>query len=368
MQLVLRNGVYYAKGKIAGKLYRESTGFREGGRKALDNARRRMVEIENAIRAGEHGWTKSVITLGDWWTRYYATYSTQKSHPERDEQMMAHAMPFFGATTPLDKIKKSECLGYLNHRRGMVAANPLRKTPKLIAEGTVSRERSFLQAVFQQAVEDEHIERNPWKGIPRTEYEVRDRVLSDSEQIELLSRLSPRFQRFVLFLLGTGIRLEECRGIDPVKDLDFRKRLVTVTGKFSKTRQVPLPGMLVPLLKDQLREDGKLWTQNQQRFRAVLTRACRERSSGHGVLARPALTHLSPHALRHTYGWRYLRGGGDIYSLSKILGHASVSVTEKHYAQLLKEDLVVKADAVDLGIAASVELVGAAKGRVLEFA
>ena len=54
--------------------------------------------------------------------------------------------------------------------------------------------------------------------------------------------------------------------------------------------------------------------------------------------------------LRHTFGWRWLRGGGDIYTLSKILGHASVAVTEKHYAHLLKEDLRAKADAIDLGL------------------
>jgi integrase len=45
-----------------------------------------------------------------------------------------------------------------------------------------------------------------------------------------------------------------------------------------------------------------------------------------------------------------LKAGGDIYTLSKILGHASVAVTEKHYAHLLREDLRSKADAIDLGL------------------
>ena len=65
---------------------------------------------------------------------------------------------------------------------------------------------------------------------------------------------------------------------------------------------------------------------------------------------RTALPHLSPHDLRHTYGHRWLVGGGDIYTLSRILGHTSVKVTEDHYAYLLKEDLRAKADRVDLGL------------------
>jgi integrase len=65
--------------------------------------------------------------------------------------------------------------------------------------------------------------------------------------------------------------------------------------------------------------------------------------------------------MRHTFGWRWLKGGGDIYAFSKILGHASVAVTEKHYAKLLDEDLRVKADQVDLGLG----LRGGKKGKVL---
>ena len=70
-------------------------------------------------------------------------------------------------------------------------------------------------------------------------------------------------------------------------------------------------------------------TQNQQRLREVL--------AGGAVHAR--VTHLTPHTLRHTFGTRWLQAGGDIYKLSRILGHSSVAVTEAHYAHLLKDGL-----------------------------
>ena len=55
--------------------------------------------------------------------------------------------------------------------------------------------------------------------------------------------------------------------------------------------------------------------------------------------------------LRHTFGTRWLQAGGDIYKLSKILGHSSVAVTEQHYAHLLKEDLVAASEQVKIPVA-----------------
>lgn len=94
-------------------------------------------------------------------------------------------------------------------------------------------------------------------------------------------------------------------------------------------------------LEEQLDDEGRLWTQNPQRLREVLAEGC----------ARARIPTLSPHALRHTFGTRWLQAGGDIYKLSKILGHSSVAVTEAHYAHLLKEDLVAASQQVKIPVA-----------------
>lgn len=62
------------------------------------------------------------------------------------------------------------------------------------------------------------------------------------------------------------------------------------------------------------------------------------------------MEHISPHRMRHTFATRYLQGGGDIYVLSKILGHSSVAVTEKVYAHLLAADLLSRSRHVQLGL------------------
>jgi integrase/recombinase XerD len=349
LKLKKRGNMWYAVGKIKGYRYRVSTEIPVGTKAHKEAAQRRVGEIDVEIRSGKHGWTKDIPTFKAWWETYKRDHLPLKSARTRTRDigtMSLHALPFFGHMR-LDTIKKTDCLRYLNTRRQATQANPLRKTPGTIAEGTVQRERAFLQAFFQQAIEDGHIDKNPWRGIERVEYEVRDRVLTDAEQVQLLSGLSPRFQRFVLFLLGTGLRLDECRGIDPSRDVDLAARRVRVTRKGGKVQDVPFTEDVAKVLQAQLNEDGCLWTQNPQRLREVLAEGARKAK----------IAHLSPHTLRHTFGWRWLRDGGDIYKLSKVLGHATVAVTERHYAHLLKEDLSKAVDDRNLGIAVSVKAV-----------
>ena len=57
---------------------------------------------------------------------------------------------------------------------------------------------------------------------------------------------------------------------------------------------------------------------------------------------RVGIEECSPHGLRNNFAKRFLMSGGDIYTLSKILGHSSVTVTEEAYLDLLTEDLRIK--------------------------
>lgn len=374
MYLSNRKGVWYAMGKIQGVLYRVSTGYRgPSGSKGFRLAQRRAVEIEHAIRNGAHGWLVAPApTVAEYWEQTYRpTYTTAKRAPKMDDQMMAHAVPVLGSLR-LDAVTTSDCVRFLNIRRASVRANPGHKTVVKVSEGSVQRIRGFLQGFFQRAVDDGIIDRNPWKTIERKNYEIRDRLLTEDEQAALLPRLSPEFQRMVRVLLGTGLRLDELRGIDPVEDLLLEERQIIVRErtddagelitrvKGGRQRVIPIPVDIVDDFKEQIADKGRLWTQSQARLRQVLNAGCRARkgaparTSKRGKLvaaidARPAIAAISPHALRHTFGWRYLKGGGDIYTLSKILGD-TVAVTERHYAHLLKEDVRAKADLVDLGL------------------
>jgi integrase len=140
--------------------------------------------------------------------------------------------------------------------------------------------------------------------------------------------------------IGSQCRLDEIRGIAVERDVDRLRGTVHVIGKFRKERDVPMQPDASAALKEQLEEEDKLWKQNPQRLREVLAEGA----------ARAKIPPITPHALRHTFGTRWLQAGGDIYKLSKILGHSSVAVTEAHYAHLLKEDLVAASQQVKIPI------------------
>ncbi len=335
MALRKRGGIWYFRKTINGQLFRESTGFAD--KKSAD---RRACEIEHDIRAGIHGWKSTIPSFADWWAVYRTTYTPQKSAKNRDAQIVAHFMPHFGAKR-LDEITKSDVVRYLNLRRTQMTGNPGHKKRRLVSESTVRRERGLLQSIFERAIDEGHDIKNPFRGIKRGKDKARTRVLTLDEETLLLGALHPRFQRFVRFALGTGCRLDEIRGIAAERDVDRLRGTVHVIGKFRKERDVPMQPDALAALDEQLEADGKLWTQNPQRLREVLSEGA----------VRVKIPSITPHALRHTFGTRWLQAGGDIYKLSKILGHSSVAVTEAHYAHLLKEDLVAASQQVKIPVA-----------------
>jgi len=335
MALMKRGEVWYLKKMINGQRFVVSTGFAD-----RKSAERRASDIEHDIRAGIHGWKSTIPSFAEWWAIYKKTYTPLKSARNRDAQIVAHFLPHFGAT-PLDEITKSDIVRYLNFRRAQKTASPGHKTRRQISESTVRRERSLLQAIFERAIEEGHDFKNPFRGIKRGKDKPRTRVLSLDEEAVLLDALHPRFQRFVRFALGTGARLDEIRGIDPDRDINWPDGTVHVIGKFRKERDIPMQPDAQTALAEQIEAEGRLWKQNPQRLREVLAEGA----------VRTDMPNITPHALRHTFGTRWLQAGGDIYKLSKILGHSSVAVTEAHYAHLLKDDLVAASRQIKLPIA-----------------
>lgn len=168
------------------------------------------------------------------------------------------------------------------------------------------------------------------KVIPPRHPVLLPRALSRPEvQAVLQSGLSPRDRLLVLVPLDTGLRLSEVA--------DMRKagldEAVHVMGKGRKARQVPIS----PDLAEELRGVGDhrhIWTtagggpMSAASVKTVYKRAFARAGVRGGA-----------HALRHTFATEYLRAGGDIYRLSRILGHSSVKVTERYLA-LVYDDLI----------------------------
>ncbi len=350
--LVNRGGVWTYRRSLNGKDKWTSTGFKVAeGRTGKNAATKRMYELHVADRNEELGWTKQVApTFQAWWETYRKVHLKGKSlgTQRRDIGTMTnHALPFFG-NARLDQIPKSMCMAFLEKRRQSNHSNDGHLVPKQTAEGTVQRDRRFLQAFFQQAIEDGYKFDNPWRGIERIVDGVRDRVVTDEEERQILPHLSSSYQRCFKFLLEAGLRIEELRGIDVDADINWDTGWVTVTGKGEKTRDVPVQPSALVLLQQQIAAEPahwvivsgqrvrRFWPQTQQRIREAFIEAAKK----------AGIPHVTPHTLRHTFGHRWIKSGGNLLMLARILGHISPQTTLAHYAHVLKEDVRHEADRV----------------------
>ncbi len=362
MGLRLRNGKWIVRKNIDGVRHEESTGYPEKDRRKAELAMTKMVsrwlDEKHGLAPKPQEDEGEAPTLGEWWSTYRTTYGPLKGErtARADVSRMRPwlALPFrrTGRTweaTPLDDFRQSDCLAGLNARLGSKTVNPFWKQQKVVKSGTIRRERGLVQSVFERAMQDRLIAFNPWRGIPRGKDQVRERVLTADEEVKLLAHLSPRYQRFVTLLLETGLRLNGLRTLDlnhirldegsvhasekSVKH-DNYCRVCRVKGQ--KCRNVPLTERAKTAIKEQLAADGDLWRQDPQYLREVMATAA----------TAAGIPNVTPHDLRHTFGHRYVTRGGDLKTLSKILGHANIAVTDRHYSALFDEDISARMLAV----------------------
>lgn len=167
-----------------------------------------------------------------------------------------------------------------------------------------------------------------------------------SPQVKALLSWKPRafYQRrlhlLVLMLLDSGCRISELLNLR-VQDCDLDNLLFTVTGKGGKQRRIPFSFELRRTLVRYITEFCAqpymlvLGTRHGCKLgRRVMLRNVKQLCKRLGFDP-PART---LHAFRHTFAVNYLRKGGSVFHLQKVLGHSSLEMTRR-YANLMTEDL-----------------------------
>jgi integrase/recombinase XerD len=162
-------------------------------------------------------------------------------------------------------------------------------------------------------------------------------------------KFARRLHLLTLFLLDTGCRISEALGVR-VRDLDFDNLLVTLDGKGCKQRIVPISFELRKALTRHCAEskatpDHLLFaTRTQDKLsRDNIRRDVKLLCQKLGFDA-PART---LHAFRHTFAVNYLRRGGSVFHLQKVLGHSTLEMTRR-YANLVTADLQAVHERVSL--------------------
>jgi len=213
---------------------------------------------------------------------------------------------------------------------------------------TVNRKVSSLRAFYKYVLRTGRISNNPAEMIQtlKTEKYI-PAFLSIDEMFELLktqkdnSVLSLRNRAMLEVFYSSGLRLSELAGLDLI-DIDFNQKLVKVRGKGRKERIVPIGGPAIKAVQDYLEKIGEIRKDADTdifkkplflnaRGKRITTRSIARivnEVTGKSGIGRK----ISPHALRHSFATHLLNAGADLRSIQELLGHESLSTTQKYTA------------------------------------
>jgi len=186
-----------------------------------------------------------------------------------------------------------------------------------------------------------------WAGLPHKipRLKEEERVIETWNEADVKKFVSykprtkglKRAQLCCLLLLDTGLRIDEALSIKR-EHINFDNLFIRVTGKGRKERDVPFSLELRKLLwKYTADKSGYLFSTRDglklghRNITRDVMRVCNE------VEATPKRRLL--HSFRHTFATNFLRMGGNVFMLQRILGHRSIAVTQK-YVHFVSEDLV----------------------------
>ena len=212
------------------------------------------------------------------------------------------------------------------HRRGLKKTSSARKLAGL---------RTFFRYLCREGV----LERNPARALQSPRLEKRIPAPLDEAQIDALLDVpgidppSIRARALLELLYATGIRCAELVGLD-VGEIDLDARMVRVLGKGRKERIVLFGTRARDALGSWLEARSGLRPRTDAVFinlrggrlsdrsvRALISRRVRQVSLA---------GHCSPHTLRHSFATHLLARGADLRAIQELLGHASLSTTQRY--------------------------------------
>lgn len=163
-------------------------------------------------------------------------------------------------------------------------------------------------------------------------------------QLAKHEKLKTRDLALLTLMLGTGIRVSECVGLD-IDDVDFDNDRIHIYRKGGAESFVYFGDEVREALLDYM-EERKQLNPKEGHENALFISSKNRRLCVRSVellvkkYSRTVTTvkHITPHKLRSTYGTNLYQESGDIYLVADVLGHKDVNTTRKHYADLIDEN------------------------------
>jgi integrase/recombinase XerC len=220
----------------------------------------------------------------------------------------------------------------------------LARLAKGCKKSSIGRKLAVVKGFFRYLVREGHLKRNPLLGLaaPKQEKPLPP-FLSVDDAFRLLGivqgtgHLQIRDRAILEVLYSTGTRVSELVALN-WGEIDFNLGIVRVVGKGAKERVVPIGETALGALRDYGREQRKRWSRRLRGEEPVFLNARGTRITTRSV-ARIIEKHLraagiavqmGPHGLRHSFATHLLNGGADLRLIQELLGHASLSTTQRY--------------------------------------
>ena len=258
----------------------------------------------------------------------------------------------------LDEIKLMDLEEYMEYLK---CYSTEKREDLMNTERGIMRKVSTVKSFYNYFYRTERIQNNPAsllqlpkiheKEIIRLDVDEVARFLDEVEDGECLTEKQKAYHAktklrdlaMMTLLLGTGLRVSECVGLN-INDVDFRNGGLRIHRKGGKEVIVYFGAEVEYALQDYLSEREHIVPEegseealflSMQRKR-INVRSVEKMVKKYAQLVTP-LKKITPHKLGSTYGTNLYRETGDIYLVADVLGHSDVNTTKKHYAALEDE-------------------------------
>lgn len=205
--------------------------------------------------------------------------------------------------------------------------------------GSAARKLATLRTFFRYLCREGMLDRNPARALLSPRLDKRVPTHLDERDVELLLDMpgdgdgAVRGRAILEMLYATGIRCAELVGLD-VSEVDLDARMIRVLGKGRKERIVPFGTRAALAVRSYLpvrrqaaprtdalfvnRRGGRLTDRSVRMLVAERVRAL------------AMMRRISPHTLRHSFATHLLERGADLRAIQELLGHASLSTTQRY--------------------------------------
>ena len=228
-------------------------------------------------------------------------------------------------------------------------------------ERGIMRKVSTLKSFYNYYYRNERIQNNPAALVQLPKLHEKEIIRLDVDEVALLldevesgesltekqkayhAKTKLRDLAILTLLLGTGIRVSECIGLD-IDDIDFKNGGIRIHRKGGKEVTIYFGTEVENALLDYLEERNEVIAANgnekalflSMQKKRISVRSVENLVKKYSKLVTP-LKKITPHKLRSTYGTNLYKETGDIYLVADVLGHDDVNTTKKHYAALEDE-------------------------------